>query len=842
MLAKILSSPARSFIVSLFIIAFFSLMGINLINSAPQVKLLEAVYIKPNKSGITLGYQELGQQKGANSAAKEHLLVKKDDKHIWQFQNISATKRVDAKTSKIDTRYIRRTTLKKGDQLIFNTFQLLVKQADDQKLVLFNSQTNETAIWNGKELVVNNSSGYPSCERQGLRRVLGDISDKFHWLIKNNNPQQTLRLFTLGGQVHCTTRWKLPDLAADSARIYWQNGNYWIGSGSESTRILIKTSNKNKNLKKLLLSVNDKTSKEGKIERIILGRTYYKVSSSNNILKLTPVLNQQAFQINPLESNTDATETDEIKQEKHLKQIDEENKRLKEMQLRGVEPKFKQHHWIGESLKANPFRYLSLMTLAGLLIFTVIFSFTIYHWKKRIQGKTSPFPILISTGVTLLLSWLAVAWKGEVSTLLSLLMITTTWASLILGLNGKLQKISAILWLLILLLGGIGTLTLTQLAAGANNTSWLRYAAGNSFILIQIVCFITLLSLIPQQALNGLLHFFLRNRNKLTTLLKGLIIFFVVFLLLMQFAIGSEQGIWGIQPVEIAKLLIVIIAAHALWHLKMLRSINARYYRENRFARILLFIWVLIAFLLVSLLIAVGVHDYSPTVIVMALMAAYLWKAIPHPIRKLPLFTWSMRSFLILLPLFIVIIIGIKFYNNPPSYESSIPQAERLRIWAKPTEYPEAAAQLLKSLDRVSQGSWTGSQWFGSNKISMAIPAVQDDFIAAFLLNRFGGITGLILIIIQLLWIKTLFKLSKKLSLPQSNQNLHAAHNILGNILYGLAWLHLLHWIISWSNVLGLLPIMGQPMTWLSAGNSHLLAIGAVTLVLGMIGGWVVNR
>ena len=815
-------------ILTLIILGFF---GITLINSAPKIKRLESVHIKPSQSGIALGYQELGQRKGANSAAKEHLLVTKDKKQGWQLQNISSAKRIDAKTTKLDTRYIRRSTLQKDDKLIFNTFSLSVKQADDNQLVLLNASNHETATWDGSELLVNNKAGHPSCERQGLRRILGDISDTVHWIIRYQNPQQALRLFTLGGQVHCSTRWKLADLQPDSARIYWQNGQYWIGLGSESTRISLERKSQVYDLKKLMLPV---TTEDERITRIILGRTYYKVSSSNENLKLLPVLNQQVFKVIVIDNDKD-----EDKREVLLKAKDEEEKRIKEMESRGISPVFTQHEWIGDSLKADPLRKLSLIILSGLTAFGLVFAMTIYRWRRKAQGKALFLPILISAGISLLFSWLAVAWKGELSTSLSILLLSAIWASLMLALTGRLQKYTRYLWLLALILAGIGTLTLTQLAAGASNTGWLRYASGNVFILTQIICFIALLTLLPLQAINGLSLVFLRSQNKIIAWTKGIIIFFVIFLLVMQFAVGSEQGIWGIQPVEIAKLLIIIIAAHALWHLKILRSIHSRYYQENPMARILLFLWVLFAFLVVSLLIAVGVHDYSPTLIVMVLMAAYLWKAIPHPIRNAPVFTWVSRSILILLPLLVVIGMGIKFYQNPPKYESIIPQAERLRIWAKPAEHPEAASQLLHSLDRVGQGGWTGSSWFGSNKISMAIPAVQDDFIAAFLLNRFGGLIGLFLIIIQLLWISILFKISDRLSQPQRNQELYASHNILGNILFGLAWVHLLHWVISWSNVLGLLPIMGQPMTWLSAGNSHLLAIGAVTLVLGVVGSWV---
>ena len=54
-------------------------------------------------------------------------------------------------------------------------------------------------------------------------------------------------------------------------------------------------------------------------------------------------------------------------------------------------------------------------------------------------------------------------------------------------------------------------------------------------------------------------------------------------------------------------------------------------------------------------------------------------------------------------------------------------------------------------------------------------------------------------------------------------------------ILMGLAWLHAVHWAISWCNALGLLPIMGQPLTWLSAGTSHLIAIALPTVLLALM-------
>ena len=828
-----LINRSKPLFLTLSLLLIFGVLGFSLISNAPKVKRLDYVQVKPSIQGVTLGWQSLGQHRGANSAEKEHLHISHLNQQ-WLLKNVSNAKRVDIRTSTVDTRYLRRSTLQAGDVLQFNTFKLEVKQADHQQLVLVDSRKKQTAIWNGSELLINNKSGFNACERQGLRRFLGGLSDWLHWKIREFNPQQTLRLFTLGGQVHCTTRWEQTDLPPDAIRFYWQNGEYWIGPGSEPTRVFIHHKGKKQDLNYLTLPTE---SKEGFVKRLILGRTHYLLGTNQKILTLKPIANQQVFQVN----DPNETRTDE-EREVFLKKEDEEKQRLKTMAAEGIIPVYQQDDWIGNSVTAAPFGLRSLLLFAILFIIFVAYVVIVHSEKRATQGRSRIGSLLLMSGISFALVWAAFAWRGDLGTSLGILWGGAVWTTVLLAMQGRLQGISSQLWFIALLIAGIGTLTLTQLAAGSDNTRWLRYASGNVFIVSLSISIIALLALLPLPALNGAWLLLTRHQSKLIVWLKGIVIGSVVFLLLMQFAIGTEQGIWSIQPVEVAKLLIIIIAAHALWHLKMLRSINSRYYRENPLARIILFLWVLFAFIVISLLIAVGVHDYSPTLIVMALMAAFLWRAIPHPVRKLPVLTWTIRGISILLPLSIVIGFAIWFYQHPPDYDSSIPQAERLRIWANPDLYPEAASQLLNSLARIGQGGWFGTGWFGNNGSTMQIPAVQDDFIAAFLLNHFGGLFGLLLLSMQLLWISTLFSISAKLAQRQRNQELYAAHNILGNILFGLTWVHLLHWIISWGNVLGLMPIMGQPMTWLSAGNSHLVAIGMITLILAILGSWVAEH
>jgi cell division protein FtsW (lipid II flippase) len=59
---------------------------------------------------------------------------------------------------------------------------------------------------------------------------------------------------------------------------------------------------------------------------------------------------------------------------------------------------------------------------------------------------------------------------------------------------------------------------------------------------------------------------------------------------------------------------------------------------------------------------------------------------------------------------------------------------------------------------------------------------------------------------------------------------------VLSFTLFGLAWMHIAQFAISWGNALGLIPVMGQPMTWISAATSHMMFFGLPTLVLALIG------
>jgi cell division protein FtsW (lipid II flippase) len=171
-----------------------------------------------------------------------------------------------------------------------------------------------------------------------------------------------------------------------------------------------------------------------------------------------------------------------------------------------------------------------------------------------------------------------------------------------------------------------------------------------------------------------------------------------------------------------------------------------------------------------------------------------------------------------------------------------MPQRDRILVWSQPELHPHSGSQVLAGMDRVAEGGWLGARdWFGNNEEVMKVPAVQDDFITAFLLNRFGGYAGMALLGLQLLYLMLLFTVSGSIERATESGDFREqqAGRVLGFALYGLGWMHAIHWAIAWCNTLGLLPVMGQPMTWLSAGNSHLMGFALLSLVIALVTSWI---
>lgn len=115
------------------------------------------------------------------------------------------------------------------------------------------------------------------------------------------------------------------------------------------------------------------------------------------------------------------------------------------------------------------------------------------------------------------------------------------------------------------------------------------------------------------------------------------------------------------------------------------------------------------------------------------------------------------------------------------------------------------------------------------------IPVAENDFTAAYMLARYGVALGIVLYLAQVTLVLMVLQGLARIHLgaPNALADVHV-RQFLGVMLAGSMTLYVLQWGLSWSNVLGLLPVMGQPMTWLSAGNSHhfFMALPCLLIIL----------
>ena len=102
----------------------------------------------------------------------------------------------------------------------------------------------------------------------------------FKWAIKDMAwlHGEAVFLFSLGGQVHCASRWVHPELPPKAVRFYWDDGRYWVRA-DHNIRFIVERSNQKTAYQDLTLPLN---GEDGAVNRVILGRTYYRVSSTAN--------------------------------------------------------------------------------------------------------------------------------------------------------------------------------------------------------------------------------------------------------------------------------------------------------------------------------------------------------------------------------------------------------------------------------------------------------------------------------------------------------------------------------------------------------------------------------
>ncbi|MFP5392814.1 MAG: FtsW/RodA/SpoVE family cell cycle protein [Gammaproteobacteria bacterium] len=307
----------------------------------------------------------------------------------------------------------------------------------------------------------------------------------------------------------------------------------------------------------------------------------------------------------------------------------------------------------------------------------------------------------------------------------------------------------------------------------------------------------------------------------------GLLALLALAALALQVLVGDETGVFKLQPVEFAKLALTLLTAHCL---ALGLGLDPASCGERGALRWLRWLRVGAPVLVFGALLAlalVGVDDYSPLILLL------VWSACMACAWSLTTRTYGLTLLLAsgacALVLGLVALRGV----DPGEVAQWRFYAERFLVWLDPATHPHTGEQMLQAARAIAQGGWLGADGrLGLASLGapagavMDIPAVQDDFAPAFFLHRHGLAAGVALWMLQALFLGGVLHAAAAHHRSQAGaRGFRAAWSarLYCFALCGGGAFVLGHLLLSWGTNLAIFPVMGQPMSFLSAGGSHLL-------------------
>ena len=150
------------------------------------------------------------------------------------------------------------------------------------------------------------------------------------------------------------------------------------------------------------------------------------------------------------------------------------------------------------------------------------------------------------------------------------------------------------------------------------------------------------------------------------------------------------------------------------------------------------------------------------------------------------------------------------FWNNLAEY-----QKQRILTFLNPDLDPMGSAyHIIQSVTAIGSGGFFGKGFgHGSQTQLKFLPVQESDFILSVIAEEFGFVGIFLVMIVFFLFIKTLLDIAFKLSDYFSSL-----------VIVGIASILLSHIFINSAMTVGLLPVKGLPLPFISAGGSFLLS------------------
>ncbi len=705
--------------------------------------------------------------------------------------------------------------LEDGQTITMRGRSIRVATVTDDTLKLVDTDSGHGVTWRAGRLIPDDGRLYPSCSTEGAR-LLGRLRRALPlpWL----GPERTI--FTLGGAVTCPQRWAVAGLPSQAVRIRHRPGVFRIAPGAADAPLYLGTTDY-RDLAQLWVPLDD-------VRMMIAGRTRYRVTAAGATLTLTPVAHRDRLDGPPAASPP-----------------------------HGQERAYAVLPWIGAGASLDAVWHATSPTdravVAGALVIQVVTVLLAYlatpprrRWALGPPILVAPFAVAVLVGLALVVGHRDTL---DLAVVLGLAGLAWLGATLVLALTGRLRGLAGLIWCLVTALIGAGLVTQLQLAAGGNNDRWLGLVWKQAVCLPPTAVLAAGLAALPRPVLAALAARLLVDPAPGWVGLRWLPVLAVLGGLLALAVGGSERGVAGVLPSEPAKaVFVLVLAALGAWftHLVGVSS------RATRWPAVM--VRMLAALLgLVGPMVAVlaAVRDLSPVLILGLVGLVWLGHlslaVLTLPRRFGPVSAWSLApplaAFVVLGLMLALALLVVRIGDDGPQLSETARRIDRLAIWQDPDLYPVTGDQHLQAKKLIAESPLAvdPAHAFGVNGREVRLPAIEHDFIAVFLIARFGVAAAAGVIALQAMVLLALLWLSAAcLSWPTGDRDFQPRFGaFLGFTLSGLATALAVHWLIGWSNPLGLLPVMGQPMTFFAAGTSHLLGFGAPVLLAGLLAAWI---
>ena len=334
---------------------------------------------------------------------------------------------------------------------------------------------------------------------------------------------------------------------------------------------------------------------------------------------------------------------------------------------------------------------------------------------------------------------------------------------------------------------------LVMILSASSMESYMRYGKSPYIYFIKQTAFIGA----------GSIFFFIVTRipTKIYKVLSYLVMLLVISALIALTAYGYaaknaqswfQLGPINIQPSEFAKVAIILFLAS--------------YYNKNKATlnNSWILIKPLIAVFLIFILVAIQ-PDFG-TAIIIALICFFMFFSLP--MSKLCRFKFS--SIIVVLTFILsLVFIFAKGYVLKPY------QLERFNFKDPCERYQEESGyQLCNSFIAFKNGNITGQGIGMSTQKYLYLPESYTDFIFPIIVEEWGLIVGIIILLLYMFIIYRIYVIARK------------AKDLTGSLIaYGVCMYFFLHISINLMGVMGLGPLTGVPLPFLSYGGSYTISL-----------------